>query len=169
MTWPNHSHIYSNQRKSSVFVNWTKQVCLERKLRWWHWWGTHDIVWNRVPDRRRNKRKRAITKYCLTVCRSIEKRHGPVTQLEWCFLPSAFNTIMPHLLANKMLSMSVLSDMMLWIIDYLTYRSQFVVFQSLKYDTRLEYWSTIRYSFGTFVIQSVQVRLPFIQRNMFNC
>ena len=34
-----------------------------------------------------------------------------------------------------MLSMSVPSDMMLWIIDYLTSRSQFVVFQSLKSDT----------------------------------
>ena len=26
ITRPNHAHIYSNQRKSSVFVNWTKQV-----------------------------------------------------------------------------------------------------------------------------------------------
>ena len=34
-----------------------------------------------------------------------------------------------------MLSMSVPSDMILWIIDYLTSCSQFVVFQSLKYDT----------------------------------
>ena len=31
--------------------------------------------------------------------------------------------------------MSVPSDMILWIIDYLTYRLQFDVFQSLKYDT----------------------------------
>ena len=48
---------------------------------------------------------------------------------------SAFNTIQPHLLANKMLSMSVPSVMILWITDYLTSRSQFVVFQSLKSDT----------------------------------
>ena len=34
-----------------------------------------------------------------------------------------------------MLSMSVPSDMILWIIDYLTSHSQFVVFQSLKSDT----------------------------------
>ena len=34
-----------------------------------------------------------------------------------------------------MLFMSVPSDMILWIIDYLTYRSQFVVFQSLKSNT----------------------------------
>ena len=34
-----------------------------------------------------------------------------------------------------MLSMSVPSDIILWIIDYLTSRSQYVVFQSLKSDT----------------------------------
>ena len=51
------------------------------------------------------------------------------------YFSSAFNTIQPHLLVTKMLSMSVPSDMMLWIIDYLTSRSQFVVFQSLKSDT----------------------------------
>ena len=34
-----------------------------------------------------------------------------------------------------MLSMSVPSDMILWIIDYLTSRSQFVVFISFKSDT----------------------------------
>ena len=34
------------------------------------------FIRNRFPDRRRSKRKRAITKCCLTVCRSIEKRHG---------------------------------------------------------------------------------------------
>ena len=45
------------------------------------------------------------------------------------------NTIQPHLPANKMLSMSVPSDMILWIIGYLTSHSQFVVFQSLKSDT----------------------------------
>ena len=48
---------------------------------------------------------------------------------------SVFNTIQPHLLTNKMLSMSVPSYMILWIIDYLTSCSQFVVFQALKSDT----------------------------------
>ena len=53
----------------------------------------------------------------------------------FCYLSSAFNAIQPHLQANKMLSMSVASDMILGIIDYLTSRSQFVVYQSLKSDT----------------------------------
>ena len=48
---------------------------------------------------------------------------------------SAFNSILPHLLANKMLSMSVPSDMTLWIVDCLTSCSQVVVFQSMRSDT----------------------------------
>ena len=48
---------------------------LQTRFRWWQWWGTPEIIWNRVPDRR-SKTKQAITKSCLTVCRSIEKRHG---------------------------------------------------------------------------------------------
>ena len=75
-TWPSHAHIYSNQRKSSVFVNWTKEVCPKTRHKWWQLWGTPDIIWNRVRDRRRSKRKRAITKCCHTECWSIGKRHG---------------------------------------------------------------------------------------------
>ena len=51
------------------------------------------------------------------------------------FRPSAFNTIQPHFLPNKMLYMSVPNDMLLWIIDYLASGSQLVIFQSLKSDT----------------------------------
>ena len=64
----------------------------------------------------------------------ITKSRNSVRMMFFDF-SSAFNTIQPHLLANKMLSMSVPSDMILWITDYLTSRSQFVVFQSLKSDT----------------------------------
>ena len=38
--------------------------------------GTHLTSFGIVPDRRISKRKRAITKCCLTVRRSIEKKHG---------------------------------------------------------------------------------------------
>ena len=37
--------------------------------------GIPYIIWNRVSDRRKSKRKRVITKCRFTVCRSIEKRH----------------------------------------------------------------------------------------------
>ena len=80
ITRPNHAHMYSDHGYSSVFVNWTKQVCLQTRLKWWQWWGTPNIIWNRVPDRRR-KRKWTITKCCLTACRSIKKRHG--VWVEW--------------------------------------------------------------------------------------
>ena len=76
ITWPSHAHMYSDQGYSSVFVDWTKQVCLQTRLKWWQRWGTPDIIWNRVPDRRRSKSKWTITKCCLTVCRSIEKSLG---------------------------------------------------------------------------------------------
>ena len=76
ITWPSHAHMYSDHGYSSVFVDWTIQVCLQTRLKWWQWWGTPDIIWNRVPDRRRSRRKWSITKCCLTVGRSIEKRHG---------------------------------------------------------------------------------------------
>ena len=45
MTRPNHAHMYCDQGYSSVFVNWTKQVCLQTRLRWWQWWRTPDIIW----------------------------------------------------------------------------------------------------------------------------
>ena len=70
------THTYSDQRESLVFVNWTKQVWLQTRHKWWQWWGTPDIIWNSVPDRRRGKWKWAITKCWPAVCRSIEKRHG---------------------------------------------------------------------------------------------
>ena len=76
LTRSNHAHMYSEQRESSVFENWPIQVCLQTRLKWWQWWCTPDIIWNRFPDRRRSKRKWTITKCCLTVCRSIEKRQG---------------------------------------------------------------------------------------------
>ena len=76
MTRPNQSHMCIDQGNSSVFVNWTKQVCLQTRLKWWQWWGTPDIIWNTVSGRRWSKRKWTITKCCLTVCWSIKKRHG---------------------------------------------------------------------------------------------
>ena len=91
MTRPSHAHMQSGQKENSVFVSWTQRVCLQTRLMWWHRWGTPDIIWNRVPDNRRSKRKRAISKCCLTVCMSIEKRHGvwagaSVAGVWWRFL-----------------------------------------------------------------------------------
>ena len=94
MTWPSHAHMHSDQGYSSVFANWTKQVWPQTRFRWWQWWGTPDIIWNRVPDRGRSKRKWTITKCCPTVCRSIEKRDGvwdgaSVTGVQWLSMQHA--------------------------------------------------------------------------------
>ena len=94
MTRPSHAHMYNDQRYSSVFINWMKQVCLQTRLRWWQWWGTPDIIWNGIPDRRWSKVEWAITKCSLTVCRSIGKRQGVwagasvagVAGVSWLFL-----------------------------------------------------------------------------------
>ena len=76
MTRPKHAYMYSDLGNTSVLVIWTKQACFQTRLKWWQWWGTPDIIWNRVPDRRTSKGRWTITKCCLTVSRSIEKRHG---------------------------------------------------------------------------------------------
>ena len=39
---------------------------------------------------------------------------------------SAFNTIQPHLLADKLCKMNVSPSLIIWILDYLTNRPQFV-------------------------------------------
>ena len=38
--------------------------------------GTPDIIINAVPFRKRSKRKCVLTKYCLTVYKSIEMNNG---------------------------------------------------------------------------------------------
>ena len=43
---------------------------------------------------------------------------------------SAFNTIQPHLLIPKLKDMGVSNSLSLWILDFLTYRPQFVSFRS---------------------------------------
>ena len=67
-----------------------RQLRLQTKLKWWQWKGTPKIILNKFPDRR-GKWKRAITKCCLTVCRSIENGHGvwagaSIARVWWYFL-----------------------------------------------------------------------------------
>ena len=47
---------------------------------------------------------------------------------------SAFNTIQPHLLCDKLLNMNICPSLITWIIDHLTLRPQFVRFNpSIKF------------------------------------
>ena len=47
---------------------------------------------------------------------------------------SAFNTIQPHILLNKLLSMNVNSRLIYWIYSYLTERPQFVKLKNVRSD-----------------------------------
>ena len=59
----------------------------------------------------------------------------PATSIRLMFydFSSAFNTIQPHLLAEKLLTMNVQPTLILWVFDYLTNRPQFV---RLRSDTK---------------------------------
>lgn len=39
---------------------------------------------------------------------------------------SAFNTIRPHILANKLIDFGINNSIVAWVVDYLTSRPQFV-------------------------------------------
>ncbi len=47
---------------------------------------------------------------------------------------SAFNTIQPHLLIDKLLNMNVNSNLISWILDFLLNRTQFVSISNIKSD-----------------------------------
>ena len=61
--------MYSDQGYSSVFVNWTKQVCLQTRLKWWQWWGTPDNIWNcsRQKNKQRKMNDHQVLPYCVQV------------------------------------------------------------------------------------------------------
>ena len=49
---------------------------------------------------------------------------------------SAFNTIQPHILARKLINMGVFSELILWIMSFLTHRTQNVCFEGALSRTR---------------------------------
>ena len=51
---------------------------------------------------------------------------GTYTRLVFFDFSSAFNTIQPHLLAEKLLKMKISAPTILWVLDYLTNRPQYV-------------------------------------------
>ncbi|KAJ8040021.1 hypothetical protein HOLleu_14205 [Holothuria leucospilota] len=53
-------------------------------------------------------------------------RYGNSARVMVFYFSSAFNTIQPHVLANKLLNMMVPAGFVRWILDYLTNRSQYV-------------------------------------------
>lgn len=55
---------------------------------------------------------------------------GHSTRIMFFDFSSAFNTIQPHILANKLLKMNVRYDFIAWIFNYLTSRSQHVIIKT---------------------------------------
>ena len=87
ITWPIHAHMYCDQGLSSIIANWTKQVCHLTKIKWW---GTLEIIWNRVPDRRRSKKKmndHQVLPYCVQV---YWEEAWSMSRCEWCGCAMAF-------------------------------------------------------------------------------
>ena len=57
------------------------------------------------------------------------EKPGSFTLILFVDFSSAFNTIQPHLMALKLLKLSVHPKLILWIVDFLTNRSQTVYFE----------------------------------------
>ena len=58
------------------------------------------------------------------------EKPGTYIRLMFFDFSSAFNTIQPHLMAQKLVSMNVQPATVLWIMDYLTHRPQYVRMKS---------------------------------------
>ena len=56
----------------------------------------------------------------------IQKKTGSTVRIMFFNFSSAFNTIQPHLLVQKLLNMKLPSSVISWIFDYLTSRLQYV-------------------------------------------
>ena len=75
---------------------------------------------------RRNRSTDGAVLYVLeNIYSHLEKAGGSVRLMFFDF-SSAFNTIQPHLLVQKLLNMKLTSSVISWIFDYLTNRLQYV-------------------------------------------
>ena len=74
------------------------------------------------------RKNRSVQDACLYLLNDIsEHLEGKNTQVRVLFIDfsSAFNTIQPHILLEKLLGMGVNGNLLLWISDYLTQRPQY--------------------------------------------
>ena len=75
------------------------------------------------------RRNRSVEDAVLHVLNSIYAhldKPGTYTRLVFFDFSSAFNTTQPHLLAEKLLKMKISAPTILWVLDYLTSRPQYV-------------------------------------------
>ncbi len=60
---------------------------------------------------------------------------GTSIRLMFYDFSSAFNTIQPHVLVDKLLAMNIHPTIILWVLDYLTNRPQFVMMKNKSHNT----------------------------------
>ena len=68
----------------------------------------------------------AITTMLHRITRHLDRRAGNTARILFLDYSSAFNTIRPHLLVDKLSKLDVPESLQLWIFDYLTNRCQYV-------------------------------------------
>ena len=81
--------------------------------------------------------KRGVDDALLCLLNPIYKHletKGSSVRIMFYDFSSAFNTIQPHLLAKKLINMDVFPSFILWILDYLTERPQFVKVKDSRSD-----------------------------------
>jgi len=84
---------------------------------------------------RKNRNTDDAVLYSLENIYSHLEKTGSTVRLMFFTFSSAFNTIQPHLLAQKHLNMKLPSSVILWIFDYLTSRLQYVRLNGLLSST----------------------------------
>ena len=75
---------------------------------------------------RRNRSTDDAVLYVLENVYSHLEKAGNLARLMFFDFSSAFNTIQPHLLVQKLLNMKLPSSVVMWIFDYLTNRLQYI-------------------------------------------
>ena len=75
---------------------------------------------------RRNRNTDDAVLYVLEKIYSHLEKAGSSVRLMFFDFSSAFNTMQPHLLVQKLLNMKLPSSVFLWIFDYLRNRLQYV-------------------------------------------
>ena len=75
---------------------------------------------------RRNRSVDDAVLYVLNKIYAHLDKPGTYIRLMFFDFSSAFNTIQPHLMADKLFKMNVSASTILWVMDYLTNRPQFV-------------------------------------------
>lgn len=74
--------------------------------------------------------------FCNNTISHLEQYYNSFVRATFIEFSSAFNSIQPHLLIDKLLLLGVNCKLVLWILNYLRDRPQFVQLKGLSSDKR---------------------------------